>query len=464
MATPDWIANTEQIIGASHPTLADTKNRCGQTIQTMLEVEHSTDGIHSIRATRLVGEIDTFSGNGAARTITLSNSGLTPKKVVVWEAYTGTNLCSNGGFDSDTTGWTAVDCTLASVAGGQAGNCLEVTRTGGTKQYAYYTLTGLQIGRKFPIGSISLYVKSGTSGDEAFNCYIGTSPGGGGSTIGSGTTTGAWVQYSNSQVITVTAGTMYLHVTKNTATAGTMLFDTIVIAYGYGEAPLRLDSMDQANVEAIRGRDSTIGTYPYGIPIDNFQTGSFDVGQFVNGNGLTNYYLVLGIDEDTTYTGDGGAAGSDPTWMTSGNLTTAPMIGSDDATVSQTTNSANAVESEIWTLFIEEHTVAGAHSITIESAIIECNKYSATAGADDRTITLENSNLQIAYLFVFRNFDEGMHSCSASMTADNTKIETTAAFQADYIQDISTAGQFTVGSSLNSGAYTYYYCAIGLPT
>jgi len=41
----------------------------------------------------------------------------------------GAELVTNPTFDTDTTGWDASDATLASVAGGQSNNCLEVTTT-----------------------------------------------------------------------------------------------------------------------------------------------------------------------------------------------------------------------------------------------------------------------------------------------------------------------------------------------
>ena len=53
----------------------------------------------------------------------------------------GTELVTNGTFDSATTGWTAVNSTLASVAGGQSGNCLQVTNVGTNQGYAYQTIT-----------------------------------------------------------------------------------------------------------------------------------------------------------------------------------------------------------------------------------------------------------------------------------------------------------------------------------
>ena len=66
MAIPDWLASTERIVGQSHPLYANSKDRCGQTIQSMIEVEHSTDGLHDARSTGLSGEIGTFVGNETA--------------------------------------------------------------------------------------------------------------------------------------------------------------------------------------------------------------------------------------------------------------------------------------------------------------------------------------------------------------------------------------------------------------
>jgi hypothetical protein len=85
MPTPDWIAETEQIIGANDPSKADTRNRAVITEQSMLIVEHNADGKHIAGETALIGEIGSFVGNGTNQTITLSNTNLTPKKVYVWE-------------------------------------------------------------------------------------------------------------------------------------------------------------------------------------------------------------------------------------------------------------------------------------------------------------------------------------------------------------------------------------------
>jgi hypothetical protein len=134
----------------------------------------------------------------------------------------GSDLVTNGGFDSNTTSWAGTDASLASVSGGQSGNCLELTRTGASNQYAKQTNVTLVVGKLY---RFSFYVKSGTSGNEAFTayCYDGT-------TVHSvsGTSTGSWVQYTKVFEMGGSDSTLNeITLSKSTATAGTMLFDTV---------------------------------------------------------------------------------------------------------------------------------------------------------------------------------------------------------------------------------------------
>lgn len=49
----------------------------------------------------------------------------------------GDELVTNGGFDSDTTGWQiGSSALLASVSGGESGNCLQITENGAASPYA----------------------------------------------------------------------------------------------------------------------------------------------------------------------------------------------------------------------------------------------------------------------------------------------------------------------------------------
>ena len=141
-------------------------------------------------------------------------------------AVTGDNLCTNGADFTGgppPTGWTAADCTLAAAAGGEAGNCLEITRTGGVSQSANTALT-LTKGKSY---RLSLYVKSGTSGDEAYLVEAFDVDSALACGQLSGTSTAAWVQATFDFVAKSANIKIYLH--KYTATAGTMLFDTVTL-------------------------------------------------------------------------------------------------------------------------------------------------------------------------------------------------------------------------------------------
>jgi len=131
-------------------------------------------------------------------------------------------IVKNGAFVATANDWTAIDCALASVAGGQVTNCLRMTRTGANWQAAWQAIT-LTTGRRY---RLEFYVKSGTSGNESF--YVGVVQQG----VAwhdriEGTTTGAWVKHT--LTFEADALTDAIQINKNTATAGTMLFDEITI-------------------------------------------------------------------------------------------------------------------------------------------------------------------------------------------------------------------------------------------
>jgi hypothetical protein len=93
--------------------------------------------------------------------ITLTDAASKTMKVLVGDAGTGETYeekISNGGFDSNTTGWGGTRCSLASVAGGQSGNCLELTNTSSGGMYATQAIT-TSGGLYLP----SVYVKDGTA-------------------------------------------------------------------------------------------------------------------------------------------------------------------------------------------------------------------------------------------------------------------------------------------------------------
>ena len=83
----------------------------------------------------------------------------------------GSDLVTNGDFTSDAAGWTATASSLASVAAGQSGNCLEVTNSGAASGAAYQDVTGLTVGETY---SVSVYFKKGTGVSEAIKIGITT--------------------------------------------------------------------------------------------------------------------------------------------------------------------------------------------------------------------------------------------------------------------------------------------------
>lgn len=129
----------------------------------------------------------------------------------------GVDLVRNGEFEAGVGGWTPIDCTLASIAGGQVGNCLELTMTGGDSQRFYQNIAGYTVGK---IYRLTGYVKSGTSGDEEYfvsidgQNYFGTS-------------TGAWVKFNI--YIEYSGTSTAIAFWKYTATPGTMLFDEVSV-------------------------------------------------------------------------------------------------------------------------------------------------------------------------------------------------------------------------------------------
>jgi hypothetical protein len=143
------------------------------------------------------------------------------------DTYTGgvaTELLVNGGFTTDTSSWAETDCTAASVSGGISGNCVRLTRTGGTSQYLSQTVAALTIGQQY---SFTAYVKSGTGG-TAGKLYIddGTSTE---MYTKSFTTSASLVQQS--LTFTPTTYTSFsFRLIKDNATAGTMFFDTASLA------------------------------------------------------------------------------------------------------------------------------------------------------------------------------------------------------------------------------------------
>jgi hypothetical protein len=134
----------------------------------------------------------------------------------------GSNQISNGAFTANTTGWTAVDCTIASAGTGQSGNACTLTRSSGDSQYLYQSLSGLEFGVLY---HLTAYVKSGTSGNEAFALRLLSADLSLAIYQKTGTSSSTWTQYE--LPFRSYHGNNVVALVKNSSTAGTMLFDTV---------------------------------------------------------------------------------------------------------------------------------------------------------------------------------------------------------------------------------------------
>ncbi|MCX6724165.1 MAG: LamG domain-containing protein [Candidatus Staskawiczbacteria bacterium] len=115
--------------------------------------------------------------NGSLSDVRIYNRALSSAEVTqLYNSYrpqvqVSKNLVTNGSFTSSTTGWTASSASLASVAGGQSGNALQITNTTANSGYAYQTFSGVA----GQIYQISFGEKKGTGASGWIS--VGTLPG-----------------------------------------------------------------------------------------------------------------------------------------------------------------------------------------------------------------------------------------------------------------------------------------------
>jgi hypothetical protein len=131
----------------------------------------------------------------------------------------GSDLVINGGFDSDTSGWTPGNAgsVLSSEAGGQSGNCLKITHPAGSG-YAYQTIT-VDPGAMY---TLTWYTEFGDVGSRL---YIGTTQGGL-DIYNSGTKSDvAWTQYSTTFRATVST----VYISLSCVNVGYVFFDTVTM-------------------------------------------------------------------------------------------------------------------------------------------------------------------------------------------------------------------------------------------
>jgi len=132
------------------------------------------------------------------------------------------SLLFNGSFDSATTSWTGSGATLASVASGQSGNCLEVTSSGAALGQAYQDITTI-VGRMY---KLTCYFKAGTS--SAGSIQVGDSGDPNAITESGALTDVDWALKTLVFIATATTTRITLETTDPT-TSETSLFDEIVV-------------------------------------------------------------------------------------------------------------------------------------------------------------------------------------------------------------------------------------------
>ena len=164
--------------------------------------------------------------SGADDILVVNEGGVDGPSIVHWQAYA--DLISNGGFASATTGWTAgASAVLASVTGGQSGNCLRITENGEIDPNARQTGTTIA-GKPY---EVSFYVKQGDEstwsgylyGANLGATYINPSGAGGDEA------TSAWVKHPFAFMALDTATSLYFK-QKCAKDAGTYIhFDTVIL-------------------------------------------------------------------------------------------------------------------------------------------------------------------------------------------------------------------------------------------
>jgi hypothetical protein len=133
------------------------------------------------------------------------------------------NKATNGEFTSATTGWTASNASLSSVASGQDGNCLQVSETGSASPgQAYQDITVSEN----KVVHVSFYFKKGTA--DAGKVMLGTTGSPAAYYDSGALNDAAWAFYET--WIRPTNSTLRVTLESTDATADeTSLFDTIVV-------------------------------------------------------------------------------------------------------------------------------------------------------------------------------------------------------------------------------------------
>lgn len=182
-------------------------------------------------------------------------------------------------------------------------------------------------------------------------------------------------------------------------------------------------------------------------------TGQFTIGanDHTNEDTTTFYYVVMGYDDDTAWTGT--ASGSAPTWVEDGDTLDANVAG---------TGVLNQVAKHIEDMFLDEHNDDGTHKTFPFDFSIETGVFTPN-GNDDRDITLdENIDIKAIWTSIYSPtyYSYWRHHKVESLAGDASFRTQNTGTMTNRIQSIGT-GEFQVGDSLNAGTNPIAWCCIG---
>lgn len=188
----------------------------GTTRNYGIYIEESAGwGLYSVSQIETADDLTVGGDSTLSGDLDVANGDVT----ILGDSTVGGELITNGGFDSDTTGWTATNATIASVSGGQSGNCLKVTNVS-SNGYASQSITTV-IGATY---RLTFYRKSV---DANMALYVGTSAGGSQLLFANLPTAADWMLNTYFFTATTTTTHFRLSMSGSPAAGTTALWDTI---------------------------------------------------------------------------------------------------------------------------------------------------------------------------------------------------------------------------------------------
>ena len=224
-----------------------------------------------------------------------------------WADVDRSNQITNSYFTSDTTGWTAKnDGSLASVAGGVSGNCLEITNGSEPNGRAYQ-------GFATTIGAIyraTYWHKQGTASTGGA-AYIGTSAGTGQlavQVLDSGDS--SWTKYTT--LFRATTTTTYISFLTGTATPGeTRLIDSVEMVQLASNADDWVEEVFGGNYIISEDEDPDAGNHSLHLNWDAYNAGRFSqAGVLSVGTTYSITYRAKGPNASAQFSVSSGGGGT----------------------------------------------------------------------------------------------------------------------------------------------------------